>query len=51
MWFGNGKPGITTRMAVVEDCVDRISKNLSRITWLLVAAVLTAVADIIVRNK
>jgi hypothetical protein len=37
MWVGNGKPGMTTRMALMEDCVAKISENLKWIVRLLIA--------------
>lgn len=55
LYRGNGKPGVTTRLAVLEDCVTSINKNLSKIAWLIISAALTglvAVAvDIAVRMK
>jgi hypothetical protein len=48
MWFGNGKPGITTRMAVMEDIVRRIDRNLTWFVRLTAASILTALASIAV---
>lgn len=48
LYRGNGKPGLTTRMALMEDCVEKISKNLNKITWLLVAAIITGIMTILV---
>lgn len=31
MWHGNGKPGMTTRMAVAEECMDTINANIARL--------------------
>lgn len=55
LYRGNGKPGLTTRMALMEDCVEKISKNLNKITWLIVSSAITAViavcVDIVLRHK
>lgn len=55
LYRGNGKPGLTTRMAVVEDAVERIGSNLSKIVWLLIGGFITMLsavtADIIVRVR
>lgn len=48
LYQGNGKPAITVRMAVMEDCVERINRNLSKISYLLISTLITAVATIIV---
>lgn len=53
LYHGNGLPGLTTRMALMEDIVTKISKNLSKIVWLIVGGCITGlgalVFDIIVR--
>jgi hypothetical protein len=55
LYRGNGKPGLTTRVALLEDCVDSISKNLSKLVWLVVSGILTGlvavVVDIAIRMK
>jgi hypothetical protein len=48
IWFGNGKPGLTTRMALMEDCVEKISDNLKWFVRLTVASILTALASVTV---
>lgn len=48
MWHGNGKPGMTTRMEVVEGIVADIKNSLRWIVRLLVATFLTGVAGVIV---
>lgn len=48
LYRGNGKPGITTRVALLEDIVDKISRNLSKIIWLLVSAIVTGLVAITV---
>ncbi|SEG56164.1 hypothetical protein SAMN05421819_3549 [Bryocella elongata] len=50
LYQGSGKddPSLTTRMALVEDCVGKIRSHLSRIVWLLVAALITGTVDVIV---
>lgn len=48
MYFGNGRPGMTTRMALMEDAVTRINGKLS---WMIGTAITAAIAlagDIIV---
>jgi len=53
MWFGNGKPGITTRMALMEDfkkdmqstirgmkeMISMSNKKTDRLTWLVAVGV------------
>lgn len=55
LYYGNGKPGLTTRMALMEDCVNKISRNLSKIVWLIVSGGITGlvalIVDIVVRTK
>lgn len=55
MYRGNGKPGITTRIAILEDCVEKISRNLSKIVWIFVSGFVTGIValiiDIVVRLK
>lgn len=48
LYVGNGKPSITTRVAIMEECVSGIRKNLRQITWLLMSTFATALATIIV---
>lgn len=48
MYFGNGKPGMTTRMAAVETITEQIAGSLRWIVRLLVGTFLTGVAGIIV---
>lgn len=48
LYHGNGKPGLTTRMALMEDIVEKISRNLSKIVWLIVGAGITGIAGIVV---
>jgi len=49
LYFGHegGKPGLTTRMALQEECMERISKNLGRITWLIVGILASLIANFI----
>ena len=48
MYHGNGKPGMTTRMAQVETITERIDGSLKWIVRLLVGTLLTGVVSIIV---
>jgi len=52
--FGNGEPGIRTSLAVLaeqQNTVDgrltKIESNLSKITWLVVASVVTALLKLV----
>jgi hypothetical protein len=49
LYFGNegGKDGLTTRMRVQEECMERISQNLGRITWLIVGILASLIANFI----
>lgn len=48
-YLGEGKsnPPMTTRMALVEETLDRVTRNLNKATWLAVAALVGLTADII----
>ena len=48
MYFGNGKPGLTTRMETVEKTSERIADSLKWIVRLLVATLLTGLSGVIV---
>ena len=49
VYFGDpgGKPGLCTRMEIMEGNWDRVNKNLSKVVWLLVAVLLGVIANII----
>lgn len=44
MWFGNGQPGVTTRLAKVEGRMDKVEKNQSATVRLLVSILLLLIA-------
>lgn len=48
MYYGNGKPGMTTRMESMETCVGRIDSSLRWIVRLLVGSFVSGLAAIIV---
>lgn len=50
LYYGNGRPGITTRISMNEDMVQRIDRNLSKITWMLLAVLLTGAVDVVLRG-
>lgn len=49
LYEGRGKndPSITSRLAMVEDCIARISTNLSKITWIVIGILGAIVTDIV----
>lgn len=49
MYFGNGRPGITTRMALVEEAVSRIERKMDTQTKVVIGAICALAVDIIVR--
>jgi hypothetical protein len=51
MYLGEGKdnPSMTTRMAMVEDQMDRLEKNLNKALWLAVSTLLGLGGEIVVR--
>ena len=55
LYFGNGKPGLTTRIAVMEHTLEQITRNLTKIVWLIVGGIITGViafiVDLAVRAK
>lgn len=57
VYYGNGKPGITTRVQLLEDAVERIGETLERfnklqdkIVWLLVGTVALAVLNLVIKH-
>jgi phosphatidylglycerophosphatase A len=48
-YIGQGKdnPSVITRLSILEETVESIGKNLSKIVWLLVAIFLTAVGNLV----
>lgn len=55
MYHGNGKPGITQRMAAVEDGMEMIGRNLAKLIWALLGGFITVgaaiAADVAVRAR
>lgn len=47
MWFGNGKPGLTVRMALMEDCYEKLARNLSKFVWLAVGTFLSGLSAVV----
>ena len=49
MYEGNGKdnPSITTRLSMVEDKIERMSRNLNKGLWLLGGTLLGLLAEIV----
>lgn len=49
-YYGRGPkdPPMTTRMAIMEDCFAKMSRNLNKAVWLMVGTFLTSVATIVV---
>lgn len=57
LYHGNGKPGICTRLELLEDAVSRteealekFQKGQDRITWLIVSGVILAVLNMVVHR-
>ena len=52
MYIGEGKsnPPMTTRLSLLEDQMEKINRNLSKITWLLVAELLAILGEIVVKG-
>jgi hypothetical protein len=48
LYFGNGKPALTIRMEVMEEKVDSISSNLSKLVWLMVGTLVSSVGGLII---
>ena len=51
MWHGRGKenPSVTTRLALIEDRLNRIARILDKITWITVGLIVTIMGQIILR--
>lgn len=51
MYIGEGKdnPPMTTRMALAEDRLERMGKNLNKALWLAVSTLLALAGEIIAR--
>jgi hypothetical protein len=43
-------PSITTRMALVESLIDKLSKNLNKALYLAVGALITVIGEAILRS-
>jgi hypothetical protein len=52
MYIGEGKsnPPMTTRLSLLEDQMEKINRNLAKITWLLVAMLLTTIGELIMKG-
>lgn len=50
LYHGNGKPGLTTRIAMSEETVEKIAKNLGRLVWLGVSTLLVIITFVIEQN-
>lgn len=56
LYYGNGKPGITTRIALAEgeiktvkDTVDEIKRDSKAMKMMIISLILTVIGEIIVR--
>lgn len=56
LYYGNGKPGLTTRIALTEDridgvkeIIDKIAATQSRTMLIVLATLLTVLGDIVIR--
>jgi hypothetical protein len=51
MYHGDGKenPSMTTRMALVEDRLEKLSYILGKLTWVLVAAIFAIIGQVVLR--
>lgn len=47
LYKGNGKPGLTTRMAIAEEAIQRIASNWRAIILMFLATLLSAVANLV----
>ena len=53
MYYGNGKPGVTTRIQRLEDAVEdlkSIKKQQEKIMWLIVSVVILAVLQLVLKH-
>jgi coenzyme F420-reducing hydrogenase delta subunit len=50
LYHGNGKPGITTRLELLEESVKEFKKGQDRITWLIISAVILALLNMVIRR-
>jgi hypothetical protein len=51
MYLGNGRdnPSITTRLSMVEDKIERMSKNLNKALWLVAGTLLGVIGEIVAK--
>ena len=49
VYFGNGVQNlsITTRLSLLEDAMDKLNNNLSKLVWLLLATLATGVVSVV----
>ena len=52
MYIGEGKsnPPMTTRLSLLEDQMEKINRNLAKITWLLVATLLASIGELVMKG-
>jgi hypothetical protein len=52
MYIGEGKsnPPMTTRLSLLEDQMEKINRNLAKITWLLVATLLATIGELVMKG-
>jgi len=47
---GMGCPSLMTRTTLLEDQMEKLNKNLSKMIWLLVAILLTGVGELVLKG-
>jgi hypothetical protein len=57
LYYGNGKPGVCTRLELLEDAVERTEKvlekfsnTMNRVVWLIVSGVILAVLNLVIHH-
>jgi hypothetical protein len=52
MYYGEGKdnPSITTRLAMTEDKIERLGRNINKALWLVVGTLLTVIGEAVLRH-
>jgi len=49
LWEGDGKdnPSVTARLAVLEDTMEKLTENISKLVWMVVGTLVAVIGDIV----
>jgi hypothetical protein len=49
LWEGDGlrNPSVTTRLAVLEETMDKLTSNINKLIWLVVSLIATVIGNMV----